>query len=168
MGDSSIRLNKCPRTGTTASSSAIINTYKQTNPINPMPFAPNPVTTEQLVQYLSDHVGDEVGCKNIREAASQLNVSYATACKRLKSYKSGTGKWNLTAQEIERAYEAPSASSSVNYIPEKDDSYVQFGNFSSVRKVIQSRHFYPIFITGLSGNGKTMSVEQLVQQRVVN
>ena len=161
MGDSSVRLNKCPRTGTTASSSAIINTYKQTNPINPMPFAPNPVTTEQLVQYLSDHVGDEVGCKNIREAASQLNVSYATACKRLKSYKSGTGKWNLTAQEIERAYEAPSASSSVNYIPEKDDSYVQFGNFSSVRKVIQSRHFYPIFITGLSGNGKTMSVEQL-------
>ena len=160
MGDSSVRLNKCPRTGTTASSSAIINTYKQTNPINPMPFAPNPVTTEQLVQYLSDHVGDEVGCKNIREAASQLNVSYATACKRLKSYKSGTGKWNLTAQEIERAYEAPSASSSVNYIPEKDDSYVQFGNFSSVRKVIQSRHFYPIFITGLSGNGKTMSVEQ--------
>ena len=125
-----------------------------------MPFAPNPVTTEQMVQYLTDNFGVEVGCQNIREAASQLNLSYATACKRLKSYKSGTGKWNLTAQEIERAYEAPSVSSAVNYIPEKDDSYVQFGNFTSVRKVIQSRKFYPIFITGLSGNGKTMSVEQ--------
>jgi len=125
-----------------------------------MPFAPNPVTTEQMVQYLTDNFGVEVGCQNIREAASQLNLSYATACKRLKSYKSGTGKWNLTAQEIERAYEAPSVSSAVNYIPEKDDSYVQFGNFQSVRKVIQSRKFYPIFITGLSGNGKTMSVEQ--------
>ena len=125
-----------------------------------MPFAPNPVTTEDLVQYLSEHVGDEVGCNNIREASMQLNVSYATACKRLKSYKSGKGKWNLTAQEIERAYEAPSATSAVNYIPEKDDSYVQFGNFQSVRKVVQSRKFYPIFITGLSGNGKTMSVEQ--------
>ena len=125
-----------------------------------MPFAPNPVTTEDLVQYLSEHVGDEVGCNNIREASMQLNVSYATACKRLKSYKSGKGKWNLTAQEIERAYEAPSVNSAVNYIPEKDDSYVQFGNFQSVRKVIQSRKFYPIFITGLSGNGKTMSVEQ--------
>ncbi len=125
-----------------------------------MPFAPNPVTTEQMVQYLTDNFGVEVGCQNIRDAANQLNVSYATACKRLKDYKSGTGKWNLTAQEIERAYEAPSAASATNYIPEKDDTYVQFGNFQSVRKVIQSRKFYPVFITGLSGNGKTLSVEQ--------
>ena len=127
-----------------------------------MPFAPNPVTTEDLVQYLNEHVGTEVGCKNIREAAKQLNVSYATACKRLKSYKSGTGKWNLTAQEIERAYDAPSAQPAVeiSYIPSTDDSYVQFGNFNTVKKIIQSRLFYPAFITGLSGNGKTLSVEQ--------
>jgi len=127
-----------------------------------MPFAPNPVTTEQLVQYLTEHVGTEVGCKNIREASSQLNVSYATACKRLKSYKSGTGKWTLTAQEIERAYDAPSAQPAVevSYIPDIDDSYVQFGNFTTVKKIIQSRLFYPAFITGLSGNGKTLSVEQ--------
>jgi len=125
-----------------------------------MTFAPNPVTTEQLVQYLSDHVGDEVGCKNVKEAASQLKLSYATACKRLKSYKAGIGKWNLTAEQIEKAYEAPAVNSAANYIPEKDDSYVPFGNFNSVRKVISSRKFYPTFITGLSGNGKTMSVEQ--------
>ena len=125
-----------------------------------MTFAPNPVTTEQLVQYLSEHVGDEVGCKNVKEAANQLKLSYATACKRLKSYKAGIGKWNLTAEQIEKAYEAPAANSAANYIPEKDDSYVPFGNFNSVRKVISSRKFYPVFITGLSGNGKTMSVEQ--------
>ena len=125
-----------------------------------MPFAPNPVTTEDLVQYLNEHVGTEVGCKNIREAAKQLNVSYATACKRLKSYKSGTGKWNLTAQEIERAYDAPSAQPAVEISYITDDSYVQFGNFTTVKKIIQSRLFYPAFITGLSGNGKTLSVEQ--------
>ena len=125
-----------------------------------MTFAPNPVTTEQLVQYLSDHVGNEVGCKNVKEAASQLKLSYATACKRLKSYKAGIGKWNLTAEQIEKAYEAPAVNSAANYIPESDGSYVPFGNFNSVRKVISSRKFYPIFITGLSGNGKTMSVEQ--------
>jgi cobaltochelatase CobS len=66
----------------------------------------------------------------------------------------------LTAEQIEKAYEAPAANSAANYIPEKDDSYVPFGNFNSVRKVISSRKFYPVFITGLSGNGKTMSVEQ--------
>ena len=126
-----------------------------------MPFAPNPVTTEQLVKYLTTNAGTEVGCQNIREAANQLNVSYATACKRLKSYKSGVGKWNLTVQEIEQAYEAPSAVSSANYIPEKDDSFVQFGNFQSLKKIIASRKFYPAFITGLSGNGKTLSVEQV-------
>jgi len=126
-----------------------------------MPFAPNPVTTEDLVGYLTTNAGTEVGCENVREAAKQLNVSYATACKRLKSYKSGTGKWNLTVQEIEQAYEAPSATSAANYIPEKDDSYVQFGNFQSLKKIIASRKFYPSFITGLSGNGKTLSVEQV-------
>ena len=129
-----------------------------------MTFAPNPVTTEQLVQYLSEHVGDEVGCKNVKEAANQLKLSYATACKRLKSYKAGIGKWNLTAEQIEKAYEAPAVNSAANYIPEKDDSYVPFGNFNSVRKVISSRKFYPTFITGLSGNGKTFSVEQACAQ----
>ena len=118
------------------------------------------VTTADLVNTLTELHGCEVDTVQVRNVASSMGVSYATACKRLDSYKSGRGKWNLTAQEIQQAYEAPSAISSANYIPEKDDSYVQFGNFSSVRKVVQSRQFYPIFITGLSGNGKTMSVEQ--------
>jgi MoxR-like ATPase len=118
------------------------------------------VTTEILINTLTELHGPEVDTIQVRNAADSLGVSYATACKRLDSYKSSRGKWNLTAQEIQQAYEAPSVNSSVNYIPEKDDSYVQFGNFQSVRKVVQSRQFYPIFITGLSGNGKTMSVEQ--------
>ena len=120
------------------------------------------ITTSQIVETLVKDFGTEVCADNVRSVADSLGVSYATACKRLDSYKSGRGKWNLTAQEIERAYEAPSAqpAAEVNYIPEKDDSYVQFGNFQSIKKVIQSRQFYPIFVTGLSGNGKTFSVEQ--------
>jgi hypothetical protein len=118
------------------------------------------VTTDKMISILTGNFGTEVCAKQVRVVANMVGVSYATACKRLDSYKSGRGKWNLTTQEIERVYEAPSAVSAVNYIPEKNDSYVQFGNFTSVRKVIQSRKFYPIFITGLSGNGKTMSVEQ--------
>ena len=51
-----------------------------------MTFEPNPVTTEQLVQHLTDNVGTEVGCKDIRESAKTLKLSI-TACKRLKSYK---------------------------------------------------------------------------------
>jgi midasin (ATPase involved in ribosome maturation) len=51
-----------------------------------------------------------------------------------------------------------------NLIPEKDDTFVKFGNFNDVKKIIQSRLFYPTFITGLSGNGKTFSVEQACAQ----
>jgi MoxR-like ATPase len=49
---------------------------------------------------------------------------------------------------------------SENLIPAKDDLFVPFGNFKVVRDIIKSRMFYPIFITGLSGNGKTYMVEQ--------
>ena len=47
-----------------------------------------------------------------------------------------------------------------NLIPEKDDLFVPFGNFKTVRDIIKSQMFYPVFITGLSGNGKTYMVEQ--------
>lgn len=46
------------------------------------------------------------------------------------------------------------------YVPIKDDCYVAWGNSSDVVQIIQSKQFYPTFITGLSGNGKTMMVEQ--------
>lgn len=49
---------------------------------------------------------------------------------------------------------------SENLVPEKDPLFVPFGNFNMVKKVIQSKMFYPIFVTGLSGNGKTFGIEQ--------
>ena len=48
-----------------------------------------------------------------------------------------------------------------NLIPGKFDGFVPWGNFSLIEKVVKSGMFYPIFITGLSGNGKTLMVEQL-------
>ena len=128
-----------------------------------MPFEPVPVTTEDLVTYLSDKVGTEVSTKDLFEASEHYNCSLATVKKRLKQYKQSIGKWNLTLQEkLEQTFNAPAAMPSVvqNLIPSKDDGYVPFGNFSDVKKVIQSKIFYPTFITGMSGNGKTFSVEQ--------
>ena len=51
-----------------------------------------------------------------------------------------------------------------NLVPIKDAEYVPFGNFKDVKKVLASKQFYPMFITGLSGNGKTYSVEQACAQ----
>ena len=128
-----------------------------------MPFAPVPVSTDDLVSYLTDAHGTEVNTKQLFEASEHFNCSLATVKKRLKDYKQGIGKWNLTVQEkLEQTYQAPAAAPAVqqNLIPDKDPNYVPFGNFTDVKKIIQSGIFYPTFITGLSGNGKTFSVEQ--------
>ena len=47
-----------------------------------------------------------------------------------------------------------------NIVPQVYKNYVPFGHFDDLLSIIGSNQFYPIFITGHSGNGKTMSVEQ--------
>ena len=65
---------------------------------------------------------------------------------------------NVEKTESKAAYIVSSLTD--NVVPQKDKDFVNFGNFSDVRNVITSKKFYPIFITGLSGNGKTLSVTQ--------
>jgi len=48
-----------------------------------------------------------------------------------------------------------------SYVPEKFEGYVAWGNFNTVKDVIKSNIFYPMFITGLSGNGKTLMVKEV-------
>ena len=48
-----------------------------------------------------------------------------------------------------------------SYLPEKFLGYVPWGNFNTVRDVVKSKIFYPIFITGMSGNGKTLMVKEV-------
>ena len=45
-------------------------------------------------------------------------------------------------------------------IPSKYSNYVPFGNFNDIYSIVQSKKFFPVFLTGQSGNGKTMSIEQ--------
>ena len=52
----------------------------------------------------------------------------------------------------------------LSLVPEKSVGYVPFGHFADVRSIIKSKKFYPTYITGLSGNGKTMMVEQVCAQ----
>jgi len=49
----------------------------------------------------------------------------------------------------------------VSLVPNKVSGYVPFGHFTDVRSIINSRKFYPVYVTGLSGNGKTMMIEQV-------
>jgi len=115
--------------------------------------------------------GNSVTGADIRAWCALNDSNYQTVTKKLDQFKVSRGKWNLEVtqqkvEEIERTFQAPAVVPPVeqNLIPEKDDTFVKFGNFSDVKKIIQSRLFYPTFITGLSGNGKTFSVEQACAQ----
>ncbi len=48
-----------------------------------------------------------------------------------------------------------------SYVPTKFEGYVSWGNFNTVKDVVKSGIFYPMFITGLSGNGKTLMVKEV-------
>ena len=124
-----------------------------------------------IVSSLQDLYGENVTSGDIRAWCVMNDYNYQTITSKLTDFKVGRGKWNLevtkeTVKELETTYTSPAAMPAINQnlMPQKDDSFVRFGNFSDIKKIIQSGLFYPTFITGLSGNGKTFSVEQACAQ----
>ena len=61
---------------------------------------------------------------------------------------------------LTRIEELVEQSSALARVPERNSAFVPFGEFNVIRKIIKSKQFHPVFITGLSGNGKTFQVEQ--------
>ena len=129
------------------------------------------VNDEQLIASIQELYGSEITSGDLKGFCASRGLNYQTVTRRLENFKTARGRWNLEVtqervEEIERSYQAPPALPAVeqNLIPDKDDTFVKFGNFNDIKKIIQSRLFYPTFITGLSGNGKTFSVEQVCAQ----
>jgi len=122
-----------------------------------------------LVSSLVQRFGPIVTSESLKEYSAEMGMHYQTIANKLKNYKVGRGLWNLE-QEVEKLEQIYTRADivpdqeQVSFIPQKDPSFVPFGNFSDLKKVIQSKQFYPVFITGLSGNGKTVSVEQACAQ----
>ena len=75
-----------------------------------------------------------------------------------EQYEPATPKVDNSDVKTEAAYVVSSLTGDI--VPKKDKSFVSFGDYSSIKSIIASRQFYPIFITGLSGNGKTFGVTQ--------
>ena len=135
-----------------------------------MPFEVK-MTEDQIVDSLKSTYGTEFTALDIRGFCALNDISYQTVTKKIQKYKVSKGKWNLevttkVVEDIEKSFQAPSVNPVIeqNLIPEKDETFVKFGPFTDLKKVIQSKLFYPTFITGLSGNGKTFSVEQACAQ----
>ena len=126
------------------------------------------LTDKQLLSELQNLYGVEITAADVRGFCKSRSINYQTVTRRLEPFKTSRGKWNLevtkeSVEKIERSFSAPAVIPQ-NLVPEKDDTFVKFGSFTDVKKIIQSKIFYPTFITGLSGNGKTFSVEQACAQ----
>ena len=129
------------------------------------------ISTDYIRTSLQAVYGESVTAADIRAWCAMNGCNYQTVTNKLTEYKVGRGKWNLEVikekvEELEETYSGPAALPAVqqNLIPAKDDSFVQFGNFTDIKKIIKSGLFYPTFVTGLSGNGKTFSIEQACAQ----
>ena len=118
-----------------------------------------------------------------KDTLSRAEINALVSKKKIKNpswlktdkYKVDRGTYKLpldsTPTENEQLMEAPVADTKTeaayvvssltgNIVPQKDSTFVSFGNYPDVKNIIKSGQFYPLFITGLSGNGKTMSVTQ--------
>ena len=129
------------------------------------------VNDQQLIESIKELYGSEITSGDLKGFCASRGLNYQTVSNKLSHHKIGRGKWNLEitqdkVEEIERSFQSVAVlpDHQQDLIPDKDDTFVKFGNFADIKRIIQSRLFYPTFITGLSGNGKTLSVEQACSQ----
>ena len=125
-------------------------------------------------------VGSILSRDNIQHVAREEDMSFPFWFVTKSEYRSGRGQYQLPdigtkpivkqdEPELEMALSAQVLAfkqpkliddSDVS-IPTKYPDYVPFGFFKDLSNIIKSTQFYPVFITGLSGNGKTLMVEQV-------
>ena len=116
----------------------------------------------------------------INEFAKDAGVPAPSWLKK-NEYRVGHGQYQLPTDSVSSASDTPDVpmtpqvdasqpetrvnlvvdTETQNLIPSHFDGFVSWGHCSTIKKIIQSRMFYPVFITGLSGNGKTLMVEEL-------
>jgi hypothetical protein len=116
--------------------------------------------------------GHEYRKKEVVEIATDAGIDKKVAeyiiYRMLHQPKPGSPIWFLPKEEAPVVSPTSIAMRSVAsvvddeiYVPEKVKEYVKWGEFNSISKIVKSKMFYPIYISGPSGNGKTMMVEQV-------
>ncbi len=130
-------------------------------------FGSNELTVSELKEA-NKHFGNKYApqwlIKNADYKVGKSLFKLPTENDVVTSKSSGESEKVLTtkAPETETKSEAAYVVSSLtgDIVPKKDPVFVSFGNYPDVKSIIKSKMFYPVFITGLSGNGKTMGVTQ--------
>ena len=142
-------------------------------------------TQKEFVDYAVNKYGtNELTTAQLKEANQNFGHKYAPQWLiKNKDYKIGKGLFQVPTETGETTATTSGASEKVlsskvetpkinteaayvvssltgDIVPQKDKSFVSFGNYPDLKSIVKSNMFYPVFITGLSGNGKTFGVTQ--------
>ena len=106
----------------------------------------------------------------VKDLATESGMPFSTVHyvvrKTLEQNKPGSPLWSLPVVEaapeakMNLASSVTSIKSAEVYIPKVEKEYVRWGSSKDIEAIMKSRMFYPVYISGPSGNGKTMMVEQ--------
>ena len=124
--------------------------------------------TEILVKLSSFYKKDILSNQEIIDYINSNKLIMPYFIFRDESRKRGRGMYSLHTESEQVAsvdnkvvaLQPKKIVSHENFIPETDPTYVGFGFYESMVKIISSGVFYPIYVTGMSGNGKTMMITQ--------
>jgi len=137
------------------------------------------VTSKQILDF-AEAKGLPVPYFLLRDERKKIGRGKYRLCSRASLLKRGTISHSIAdaldqqdAQEVAPQNAMPQTAQVINlasrramnvtesFVPDKLDTYVPFGFYKDLKNILNSKAFYPIYITGLSGNGKTLMVEQV-------
>lgn len=134
-----------------------------------MSWSWNDTNKTKFVAEVIAKYGEVVTRSQIMEVAAAADLPFPRFIIDGPEYKVSRGKYNLkplqpdtVAMAVVPMVRQKKLETVVDdMIPEKDKNFVPFGFFKDLKQILNSKIFYPVFITGLSGNGKTTMVEQV-------
>lgn len=142
------------------------------------------ITRQQVIQIMNDYglkdplwltKNDAVrvgrGLYSLDDTGSAVAASKPVKAVKVKSMPAAeiasavpVAQVTEVANHADMAMALHASTDTISLVPDKAKGYVPFGHFNDVRMIIKSGKFYPTYITGLSGNGKTMMIEQIAAQ----
>jgi len=120
------------------------------------------VLSKQLIKKLATEFGESSPQWMWKPEFRSGHGSYDLSASLMKL--SGNNVVQIKPVQQEQTFVAPALPArhtNQSLVPEKDPNFVKFGFYNDLRKILTSKMFYPVFITGLSGNGKTYGSQQL-------
>jgi len=119
-------------------------------------------TAQRLIDLLVAKGKEEYTRNEVVDIAKEHNLN-PDSFLNLAEYRVRRGVYSVNNTHKNDIIEMATTSltDETNLVPLIDDTFVPFGFYKDLSTIIKSQHFYPVFITGLSGNGKTTMIEQV-------